>query len=358
MRAVALCVEPSPWLDRAIQNYSHSDLHTLVPWRVPGWAPRFAPPSLKRFVSLRAAQGRGALGYPALELATRLYSRGRRDKMFQCQFALRQASSIWASRTPELRLAHHVLAPSLSARRLFAARSKAEAILLLDLPLFRTMHEDLDRAAAAHPDCKFLRRYRAPSWAIVEQECEIAMADHIVVRGRFARQELIKLGVSPDRITIVETAYQPITPNRLRAHGLLRVMLPGLAAARHGTAQLLASLETRPWLRIALRPGEGAEPESLMGHPQVSRANATTLSEVDAVVAPSLCEAYFPEVRIAAASGIPVVATMRGAGAVSHEELTIELPSAIERGLACALDALHDSDPSDHGQSVSGQLSH
>lgn len=353
MKSVALLAEPSTWLEAALQSCTESGTHVLAPWLLPSWVSQVAPSPLKRFTSVRAfGEGRGAVGFTALELAARVYSRGRRHKIFQSQFALRQASSIWASHTRELTQAKRILAPSLSARRLFAARSEAEAILLLDLPLFRTMHEDLDRAAAAHPDCKFLQRYRAPSWAILEQECEIAMADRLVVRGRFAQQELIKLGVSPERITVLEISYAPVVPERTRIPGELRVLLPGLAAARHGTAQLLALLETRPWLRIALRPGEGAEPASLMRHAQVSVAKNDTLAGVHAVVAPSLCEAYFAEVQIAAASGIPVIATMRGAGAVPHDELTIELPDDVERGLACALDALHQAEPSEHEQKL------
>ena len=349
MKTIALLPEPSAWLERAIEKYTDSDVSILAPWALPNWAARIAPSPLKRFtVSRTASFGRGAMGFPALELAARAYSRGRRDRIFQSQFALRQASSVWASRTKGLNQAHRIIAPCLSARRLFANNGDAENVLLVDLPLFRTMHEDLDRAARANPSCEFLRRYRAPSWAIVEQESEIAMADRIVVRGRFAQQELIKLGVAPERITVVETSYAPIQPCRIRVPGELRVLLPGLAAARHGTAQLLGALQSRPWLRVALRPGEGSEPASLLRHPQVSIANAKTLAGVDAVIAPSLCEAYFPEVRVAAASGIPVIATMRGAGAVAHEELTIELPSDVERGLACALDALHGAQPSRH----------
>ena len=359
MKTVVLLSEPTPWLRAAIQKYSDTALDLLAPWALPPWAKRLSPSPLKRFIAQRTAnEARGAMGFTALEVFARLYSRGQRDKIFQSQFGLRQAASIWAARTSEVQGATCILAPSLSARRPFAANSSAEAVLLLDLPLFRTMHEDLDRAAAAHPDCAFLRRYRAPGWAIVEQECEIAMANRIVVRGRFAQQELIKLGVPPERITMAEVPHTRVRPRRTRVPGELHVLLPGLAAARHGTEQVLAALNARPWLRIALRPGEGAEPASLIKHPQVRLAHAASLCEVDALLAPSLCEAYFPEVRIAAASGIPVIATMRAAGAVPHEDLTIELPSNVQRCLACALDALHGAEPSKHVRAdlVSAQL--
>ncbi len=341
MKTVVHEAEPSPWVRHALSKLAPENLQRLAPWALPAWAASAAPQALQRFASLRVeTSAKSALGFTALELAGRLYSRGRRDRMFRSQFALRAAGAMWAASTREAADAQHLLAPSLAARRLFAKHAHAETTLLLDLPLFRTMHDDLDRAAKKHPECEFLRRYRAPSWAIVEQECEIAMADRVIVRGRFAREEVINLGVSPSQVSVLEPPCTPVVPRRVRTPGELHVLLPGLAAARHGTSELLATLQGRPWLRVHLRQGEGAEPKELLSHPQVVVANQHTLGQVDAVIAPSLCEAYFPELQVAARSGIATIATERAAGATPHDELTLELPMDVERGLACALDAL------------------
>ncbi len=289
------------------------------------------------------SQGVGAPGYVALELAARAFARGQRDRMFQTQFALRQSSSVWAGRRREVREAGRIYAPSLSARRLFVRNDDAEKILLLDLPVFRVMHEDLDKAASTHPTCGFLNRYRAPAWALVEQEVEIAMADRIIVRGRFAKRELAQLGASEDTISIAPLPVPPIESCIKPESGKLRILLAGLAAARHGTVELLSVLKDRPWLRVALRSGEGAEPQALLQHPQVCLASEMTLSQVDAVISPSLCETYLPQVHIAAASGIPVIATLRGAGSVPQNLLAAEISGDVERGLARALDALYQS---------------
>lgn len=348
MKTIAHEAEPSEWIRHAVRTLAPANLQRLAPWALPPWTASCAPRQLQRFVDQRVTKtATPSYGFTAFELAGRLYSRGKRDRMFQSQFALRQLGSLWAARTKELADAGHIMAPSLAARRLFTKRPNVETTLLLDLPIFRTMHEDLELAAKRHPECSYLRRYRAPSWAIVEQESEIAIADHIIVRGRFAKEEVIRLGVSPSRVTVIETPCTSIRSRRVRTPGELRILLPGLAAARHGSAELLSVLVSRPWLRVFLRPGEGSEPAGLLSHPQVHTATAETLANVDAVVAPSLCEAYFEEVQVAVASGIPTISTERGAGAAPHDALTIELPSKpsnVERGLACALDALHGTE--------------
>lgn len=345
MSALLHLAEPSAWAEIATAHEPAAGLVRLAPWALPAWAKQYAPGPLRRFASIRSgSHGIPAPGFAGLELAARIYSRGERDRLFDSQFVLRQTSSLWAARRPEVANAERLYAPSLSARRLFTSNQRAEKILLLDLPLLRAMHEDLDSAAAKHPSCAFLRRYRAPGWAIVEQECEIAMADTIIVRGRYARQILVGLGVPDRRIIVQPMPVAAVPACTERVPGQLRVLLAGLAAARHGTQEVLAVLATRPWLRVYVRAGEGAEPRELLEHPQVLRAGVDCLAQVDAVLAPSLAEAYHHDVHVAAASGIPVIATLRGAGSVPHDWLTIELPSSVQRGLACALDALYGSD--------------
>ena len=65
------------------------------------------------------------------------------------------------------------------------------------------------------------------------------------------------------------------------------------------------------------------------------------ISQVDAVLAPSFGETYLPEVSQASASGIPIIASLRGAGAVPRDMLFAELPARIGSALGIALDALY-----------------
>ena len=72
--------------------------------------------------------------------------------------------------------------------------------LVVDRPWLRQLNADLDRAAAAQPGDALLRRFRAPRAAIVRQEHERALADHVVVRGRYAAEVCTSDGVALDRL--------------------------------------------------------------------------------------------------------------------------------------------------------------
>lgn len=117
-----------------------------------------------------------------------------------------------------------------------------------------------------------------------------------------------------------------------------RVLLAGLAAARHGTNEALAAIDARPQLTLLIRAGAGLEPAHLLAHPRVAvctEAERRHLQGVSAVIAPSWCEAYLDEVALAAARGIPVIATRRGAGFAA---LAAEIPPGDDRALGHALD--------------------
>jgi hypothetical protein len=210
------------------------------------------------------------------------------------------------------------------------------------MPGLRCLHDDLDLAAAQHRHCAYLNRYRAPDWTIVDQEVEWQLADEIHVRGRFARQLLLNQGVPAEKIVLLESPVQsPLLRESSKTRAKLHVLLAGLASARHGTNEILRALEFRPWLEVYARAGEGTEPADFMEHPQVHHSDPNTLAQVDALLVPSFCETYLPELRLAAASGIPIIASLRGAAAIPHQELFAELPPMIEPGLGSALDALH-----------------
>src|SRR5690606_39884464 len=98
------------------------------------------------------------------ELALAAWIGRRTDRRLRAMFwrraAVDRVAAAVLSRRRDLRA---VIAPSGAAERTFAAAAAAGArrILLEDLPGLRQLHRDLDRAAAAHPQCRFLRRFRA-----------------------------------------------------------------------------------------------------------------------------------------------------------------------------------------------------
>jgi hypothetical protein len=95
------------------------------------------------------------------------------------------------------------------------------------------------------------------------------------------------------------------------------VLLAGSAAARHGVHEALAAIDGIEDATLWVRPGEGMEPRDLLSRNRVRVAPSELHARVqnaDVVLAPAWCESYPPEVPLAAAMGIPVIATDRAAG--------------------------------------------
>jgi hypothetical protein len=313
--------EPCPWLDGVLARVAPGEPRVvLTPW-VP--------------VAFRVAQRAWARGDAARRQRGRLAWR-------------RVADRLAAPRLPEG--ARLVIAPSGAAERTFAAaRARGVATLLLhDLPMLRRLHEDLDAAARRHPDAPFLRRFRAPARDVARQEVERVLADRVVVRGVFARSALLEAGVPAARI--VASGESPVAPRRLTPAGPgsapapahVRVLLAGLATTRSGTREALAAIAGRRGVELLVRAGEGLDPPGLPDRRDVRRATrreAETLDGVAAVLAPAWCESYAPEVALAAARGVPVVATARAAGHVDLARAGAEVAPGDVDGLRAALDA-------------------
>lgn len=273
-----------------------------TPLALPGWLAR-APGPLGRYAARRAAAGPGpiTLHVAAADAALRAWARDRTDRRYQVDFLLRAAIDAWAAAQVRRRAPRLVIAPSLAARRTFAAARAAGAatVLVLDVPLLRALHRDLDRAAARWPERAFLRRFRAPSWAIARQEAERVMADLILVRGAYAHALCLADGIPEARLARLPLRPGPALPAPLTPTG--RIRLAGLAAARHGIDTALAAARALG-LELVVRLGEGTEPEDLARLPGV----ATGDGPVDAIVCPAVCETYPDLVR---ASGAPVIAS-------------------------------------------------
>ena len=252
-------------------------------------------------ISPRFARSAPLTPLAAVDAGLRLLARDRTDRRYLADFAVRSVIDRWAARAVRRLRPDTVVACSLAARRTFAAAKTigARTVLVLDLPLFRVLHRDLDRAAAQWPDRAFLRRFRAPSWAIARQEAERVLADLVLVRGPYARSICIADGIAAPRLAALPapprpTASAPTQPTH-------RVRLAGLAAARHGVDTALAAARLAG-KTLVVRVGDGTEPADLARTPGV----AIDDGPVDAIVCPAVCETYAPELRLA---GIPVIAS-------------------------------------------------
>jgi hypothetical protein len=330
--------EPVPWLDRAIELAAGRDqVRVLAPWALADRAVWRALARRTDFARRRIVRHARIAwpGWPLAELVQVAWMRGRADRrlagLFDRRALVDRLAAKWLARVPDLR---GVIAPSAAAQRCFAVATTrgARCTLIEDLPGLRQLQEDLDRSAAAHPGCRFLRRYRAPLAVVARQEAEWALAGELLVRGVFAHSVRARAGVDESRL--VPWAEGPQRSPRRAPSGTRRILLAGLAAARHGTPEALALLEARPQIQLVVRAGEGFEPRELAAHPRVIAGPGADLTGIDVVIAPSWCEAYPTELGRAAALGIPIVATRRAAGFVDVD--------AIEPGDAAGLIAAVD----------------
>ncbi len=294
-------VATSRLLDPVIeQAHDAGDTEVWAPAGLPAVLGRI-PGKLGAFVARRsiAADVRGPISIA--QAALRAWAGDKTDRSYQAELVLRVAIDHWSANQVRKRKPKVVIATSLAARETFAAARElgARCVLAIDLPLLRTLHRDLDRAAEHWPERAFLRRFRAPSWAIGRQEVERVLADLILVRGPYARASCLADGIPASRIAALPLPPAPViavAPNRVG-----RVRLAGLAAARHGIDTALAATRLLG-VTLVVRTGQGTEPSELTSLPGV----ATDGGPVDAILCPAICETYPPELR---AMGIPVIAS-------------------------------------------------
>ncbi len=342
--------EPAAWLAPVVEAALLAGrVVVFAPWALPSALARLAPsrfaPALQRR-TLTLAPFQPTHGWFAVEALARLWSRDRTDREMLARFALRRAAGELAARWLP-RDCDAVIAPSLASRNTFAtaARRNVATLLVEDVPSLRALHADLDAASARHPGASFLTRFRASPAVIAEQEAERVLARYSLVRGHFSRD---LLGGASDTVLDVPSVGVVHRAREARGHGPRRVLLAGLAAARHGTFEVLDAVRRLP-VELLVRAGEGTEPRDLLSRPRVrssTREERETLAGVDVVVAPSWCESHAPEVALAAAMGVPVVATRRGARLVDLDRGGVEvqpgdataLAAAIERALAMTVE--------------------
>jgi hypothetical protein len=328
MRLV-LAPEPAPWLSRLSAVLGEAPAQVCAPWSLPGGPERWsAMPSRlraawRRRVPTVSGQARvwGLPGWWAVEAGLRLRGRSAAT-VFESRFLLRAAMARAVAPLLSPTRVETVVAPSLCAREVFAvARQRgARCVLIEDLPSLRRLHADLDEAAERHPEEAFLRNHRARARDVARQETERVLADEIWVRGAFARAHLLAVGVPAAKLRELREPRPldaPVPRAAARAEGAQRVaLLAGPALARSGLNEALAALEARPGWRLWVRPTEGTDLGRL-AHPQVTRVTEAVqrgLEGVDAVLALSWCESHPMEVGLAAARGVPVIATDRAAG--------------------------------------------
>lgn len=347
MRLV-LVPEPAPWLGRLSSVLGDGvEADVWAPWALPGGPERWGVvPSRVRTAWRRrvlpVAEGSRVWGLPgwwAVEAGLRWRGRSA-AATFQSRFLLRRGVAHAVAALLPARV-ETVVAPSLCAREVFAVarRRGARCVLIEDLPSLRQLHADLDEAAVRHPEEAFLRNHRASAADVARQEAERVLADEIWVRGGFSRERLLSAGCPRERLRELRPLEEPSPRVDARTGREERVaLLAGPALARGGLNEALEALQARPRWRLWVRPTEGTELQRLE-HPRVARVTEATqrgLQGVDAVLALSWCESHPVEVALAAARGIPVIATDRASGFVSCRSV----PRGEVSALLSELDAL------------------
>lgn len=324
-----LAPEPASWIQTAIADLSANsaqELHVWAPWALPATLGRYFPKKYRAAWARRSApqncQIHALPGFSLLEAGMHVWAKSNPKRSTAARFVIREAMD----RAMALLLKKNVtqvVAPSCAALYTFAAARKQgiATTLVQDVPLLRQLHTDLDQAAAVHPECIFLRNYRAqPRW-LIRQEQEHCLADALYVRGLFAKDLLQRRGIDETKIKILQASYKKFSVSKKRKAKNLQVLLAGPAAARYGTMEALHAVQYFPNMTLWVRPSQGLEPSNLLQHPQVKtiKKNAEDMMPyLDCVIAPTWCEADLPEVWQAAAMGIPVLASNRVAHVHEH----------------------------------------
>jgi hypothetical protein len=334
---VIVVPEPSHWLNAVLRNLSelapgHTDVEVFAPWwldagimsRVTERLPARFRSALERRVSRSlgdqvsiSAPGAQRMAWLGVDFAVGVWAGDDVGRRLAARFTKRRWIDALAART--VRHASVVVAPSGAAELVFAAApASCSKVLVYDLPCLRRLHQDLDAAAAVHPDARFLRRFRAPAREVARQEAERVLANRILVRGDYARQALVEDGAPVEHVgALPDRQARAIATPTARAPRGPRILLAGGGAARGGSYEALAALDQLPDATLVVSPGEGREPASLMQHPRVCASTAEerdALHGIDVVIAPAWCESYPAEVSLARAAGVPVVATAQAAG--------------------------------------------
>lgn len=285
MRLV-LAPEPAAWVEPLLESLPREETVLLAPWRQAPRAWRVA-----RGLARRTAVAVGGGAELALSLELR--------RAFDALVATRAMAHVT-----------HVYAPSLCALGVFVKARHAERVLLLELPLLRDLHADLDAAALAVPGAAFLRNYRAKASFVVRQEEELVLSTRVLVTSRLTRQRLRKRGVAPRRLDVLAM------PSRSWAlvceQNGRNVLLAGTTASRFGLEVALAAIEALPELVLWARRGPGSS-EPMLQHRQL-RCFEGSPPPVRAVIAPAWVESFAAETQAAFAANIPLIATDRALG--------------------------------------------
>ena len=217
-----------------------------------------------------------------------------------------------------------IVAPSLAAQRTFARLRGAQRVLMVDLPMLRELHEDLDCAARALPRCEYLRHHRASQAVLVQQLEECQLATRVLVRNRFAGRIVKQVGVDAEPMA---TAGEPEEPLLRAMAGGERVLLAGSTASRHGLEVALVAMACLPQVQLVARFSVGSDTSSLK-HPRLTVLQRDEpLPPVSCVWAPSWVESTPNEVVAAARAKIAVVATERALGWVAATSPTVRVIS-------------------------------
>lgn len=347
--------EPASWVEPLVAAALElAPVALFAPWVVPAAVAACAPSRLRPALASRLLRfGSDVPAWPlslAAEGVRRAWIQGDPRRRIESRFLLRQAvdscAALWLPRS-----AGTVIAPSFAARRTFAlARRRGVATFLVeDLPAIRELQQDLDRAAAAHPLSPLLRAHRTHPDRLARQAAERVLADRLLVRGWWARAQLLAAGRRPAELVRLQEPDPPVCPDAgpSDAPGPIRVLLAGTPDARHGLHEAIRALEGHDAV-LLLGAGRTSELKGVLPRPNVrraTRAEQDRLAGVDVVFAPAWCEVHPPEVALAAANGVPVVATARAAGWVELARHGLEIAPGDVAALRAALGGLRDSEP-------------
>jgi len=190
--------------------------------------------------------------------------------------------------------------------------------------------EAVDRHADLAP-----RWQRAPAryWQIWREECELA--DRIIVNSEWAREGLLRAGISAEKLRVVPLAYAPVAqravravPARFDAARPLRILFLGSFILRKGAAELLEAVRDLHDLPVefhivggtdlTISDAERSNPQLKFHGPVPRQQTHAHFAAADLFLLPTLSDGFGLTLLEALSHGLPVI-TSRHCGDVVRD---------------------------------------
>jgi len=179
------------------------------------------------------------------------------------------------------------------------------SVMMMQMPI-ATLEMTLDQAAAAHPESKTLKDFRAESWLSEAETRALEEAEEIVT------PHAAIAALFPGKARLLDWKLPEVARVERKRDGPMRILFPASTLGRKGAFELREALvglrgETE---FILLLGGRELEGEGFWKGLPVESAREVDFASVDLVVLPTIVESQPRSLLRALAAGVPVITTV------------------------------------------------